>query len=42
MSNKTSIFLWWLFKLPFKVLFNLVGVLVLVLTAFFFGIIGKK
>lgn len=42
MSNKTSIFIWWLLKLPFKVLFNLFGLFVLVLTAIFFGIIKIK
>jgi len=42
MKNKTSIFLCWLFGLPFRIVFNLFGVLILVLTAFFFGIIGKR
>jgi len=42
MSNKTSIFIWWLVKLPFRVLFSLVGLLVLALTVIFFGIIKIK
>ena len=42
MSSKASIFILLLLKLPFRVLFNLVGLLVLFLTAIFFGIIKIK
>ena len=42
MKNKLTLFLWWLIKLPFRVIFYLVGVLVALLTAFMLGIIGKN